>query len=185
MAKWWKFGRDKGKEQAPEPTPAPSPPPAPTPTPASPAEGPKEKKGGLLGRLFGRGKKKKEEAPAAPEPPAAPPTPPAPPTGPPPTGGEPSEGGEEGGEEEAGGKEEAERVYPGSLGVSADGDWQISSTQWSGIMQGVLNGTDVKTFMDAIEAGKMDIAIPLVADAYGIPGGLINVKASTIHHIGY
>ncbi|MEU1224701.1 hypothetical protein [Streptomyces microflavus] len=180
MAKWWKFGLGKDKDQAPEPTPAPSP--APSPAPPAASEG--KKKGGLLGRLFGRSKKKKEEAPAAPEPPAAPPAPPAPPTEPPASGG-PSEPGDESGGEKAGGEKEKEKVYPAALGVSADGDWQISSTQWNGIMHGVLKGADVKKFMDAIEAGEMDVAVPLVADAYGIPGGLVNVGASTIHHIGY
>ncbi|MGW6151516.1 hypothetical protein ACWFN4_30045 [Bacillus mycoides] len=174
MAKWWKFGRgkDKGEGQAPGPTPTPAP---------TPSEDRGGEKKGLLGRLFGRGKKKeKEKAPAAPEAPPAPPG--VPPTGPtaPSEGGEPSEGEGAGGEEK-----EKERVYPGSLGVSADGDWVISSTSWSGIMQGVLHGQDVKTFIDAMEAGDMETAIPLVADAYGIPGGLVNVAASSIHHIGY
>ncbi|MGW1379555.1 hypothetical protein ACWD6P_35545 [Streptomyces sp. NPDC002446] len=185
MAKWWKFGRGKGKEEgpAPEPTPAPTPPPTP-----APAEG--EKKRGFFGRLKDKVRPKKEKAPAAPPaeappaPPAAPPT--APPEAPP----------EEAPPEEAppgappAGPPTPARVYPSFLHVEADGDWVISDTEWSGTMSGTLHGSDVKTFIDAMEPPKggapdYDTAIPLIADAYGIPGGLINVGASTIHSVNY
>lgn len=155
MAKWWKFGLGKGKDQGPEEGPAPEPTPAPTP---APAEG--GKKPGILGRLFGR--RKKKEAPA--EAPTAPPA--APPAAPP----------------------KPERVYPPFLHVSADGDWVISDTEWSGTMSGTLHGSDVKTFIDAMEAKggpEYDIAIPLIAEAYGIPGDLIDLQRSTIHSVDY
>ncbi|MDJ0347290.1 hypothetical protein QMK19_39560 [Streptomyces sp. H10-C2] len=195
MAKWWKFGLGGGKDkgQGPEETPQePTPAPAPEPTPAAPAEGGGEKKRGLLGRLFGRGKKKEKapkEAPPAPTP--APPSAPAGPGG----GGEGPAPGEKagggGGDVGEGGEgEEAppERSYPGHLHVDADGIWVISDTEWEGTMSGTLHGQDVKTFIDAMEGEggpHYDIAIPLVADAYGIPGGLINVSASVIHSVNY
>ncbi|MFF7373625.1 hypothetical protein [Streptomyces tricolor] len=173
MAKWWKFGlgKSKGREEGPRPEPTP----APRPTPA---EG--EKRGGLLGRLFGR--KRKEEAP--PEAPPAPPTPP------------PAEAPEI--PPEAAPAEEApppaappppERVYPPFLHVSAEGDWVISETEWNdGTMSGTLHGSDVKAFIDAMEeegGPNYDVAIPLIADAYGIPGGLVNVGRSTIRSVDY
>ncbi|MFD5455568.1 hypothetical protein [Streptomyces olivaceus] len=55
-------------------------------------------------------------------------------------------------------------------------------------MSGTLHGSDVKRFIDAMEADggpAYDIAIPLVADAYGIPGGLVNIDASAIHSVRY
>lgn len=176
MAKWWKFGLGKGKSKeegpTPVPPPAPAPAPAPEPTPAPAGEAPK-KRGGFLGRLFGRGKKK--EAPTAEAPPAAPAAAPAaPPAGEkaPPEGGAPPPG----------------RVYPPFLHVSADGDWVISDTEWSGTMSGTLHGPDVKAFIDAMEAKDgpdYHTAIPLIADAYGIPGGLIDIEASVIHSVDY
>ncbi|EFF88171.1 PE-PGRS family protein [Streptomyces sp. e14] len=190
MAKWWKFGLGKGKDREegprPEPTPAPAPRPEPTPAPAE--EGGK-KRGGLLGRLFGRGKKK--EAPAAPpEAPSAPAAPSAPsaPSAPAEEEGPAEAPGEEGEEGGGGVGERPERVYPPFLHVSADGDWVISDTEWSGTMSGTLHGSDVKTFIDAMEAKggpQYDVAIPLIADAYGIPGGLIDIGRSTIHSVDY
>ncbi|MFF5639775.1 hypothetical protein [Streptomyces sp. NPDC012825] len=187
MAKWWKFGLGKGKDREegprPEPTPAPAPRPEPTPAPAE--EAPK-KRGGLLGRLFGR-KKKEAPAPEAPSAPAAPPSAPAAP--PAPAEEAPEEvPGEEGEGGPAGPGKRPERVYPSFLHVEADGDWVISDTEWSGTMSGTLHGSDVKTFIDAMEqegGPDYDTAIPLIADAYGIPGGLINVGASTIHSVNY
>ncbi|MEU9523697.1 hypothetical protein [Streptomyces sp. NPDC048224] len=55
-------------------------------------------------------------------------------------------------------------------------------------MSGTLHGADVKTFIDAMEAEggpNYDVAIALIADAYGIPGGLIDVGASQIHRVTY
>lgn len=179
MAKWWKFGLGKGKDRQEGPAPRPQP----TPAPAEHAP----KRGGLLGRLFGRGKKKEApapEAPPAPAAPSAPSAPPAPAEEAPPAEAPPEEG--EGGP--AGPGERPERVYPSFLHVEADGDWIISETEWSGTMSGTLHGADVKTFIDAMEAEggpDYDVAIPLIADAYGIPGGLINVAASTIHSVTY
>lgn len=200
MAKWWKLGLGGGKDkdQVPEETPAqeptPAPVPAPEPTPA-PAEGGEGKKRGLLGRLFGRGKKKDKapkEAPAAPT--TAPPSAPAGPgsggEGPAPdeeagggggTGGGAGVGGE-------GGEEAPPRTYPSFLHVTADGIWIISETEWEGTMSGTLHGQDVKTFIDAMEdkdGPDYETAIPLVADAYGIPGGLIDVERSTVYSVSY
>lgn len=171
MAKWWKFGRGKGREEAPAP---------------APAEG-RSKLGGFLGGLFGRGRKK--EAPAEPTPPAEPSAPAVPPTPVAPGGeGEAPPAPEEGGPPAEPPAEPAERTYPPFVHVSADGIWVISDTEWEGTMSGTLHGADVKTFIDAMEApGGPDYntAIPLVADAYGIPGGLINVEASTIYSVNY
>lgn len=64
----------------------------------------------------------------------------------------------------------------------------ISDTEWEGTMSGTLHGADVKTFIDAMEApGGPDYhtAIPLIADAYGIPGGLIDVDRSSIYSVDY
>lgn len=55
-------------------------------------------------------------------------------------------------------------------------------------MSGTLHGADVKTFIDAMEAEggpDYETAIPLIADAYGIPGGLINVAESEIYSVRY
>ena len=181
MAKWWKFGfgfgKGKGKEEGPasEPTPAPAPRPEPTPAPAG--EAPK-KRGGLFGRLFGRGKKK--EAPAPEEAPAE--------EAPAEAEEAPAEEAAEEAEAPPAAPPEPERVYPPFLHVSADGDWVISDTEWSGTMSGTLHGSDVKTFIDAMEAeGGPDYhtAIPLIADAYGIPGGLLDIRRSTIHSVDY
>lgn len=78
-----------------------------------------------------------------------------------------------------------ERIYPPFLHVSADGSWVISDTEWEGTMSGTLHGADVKTFIDAIEAGDYATAIPLIADAYGIPGGLIDMQRSTVYNVTY
>ncbi|MFF2228962.1 hypothetical protein ACFVV7_37215 [Streptomyces globisporus] len=192
MAKWWKlgFGKD-GQEQQPEPV-QPEPSPEPAPQEAAPAEKPKKRGGGLLGRLFGRKKKEqKEEPPAPPVEPSAP----AEKTGPaaPEPSGEQPVAGEAGGEShegEGGGEGPAtpERTYPPFLHVSAEGDWVISDTEWTGTMSGTVHGADVKTFIDAMEGkGGPDyfIAIPLIAEAYGIPGGLIDVQRSTIRSLDY
>lgn len=171
MAKWWPFGRKKKEEEAPRPG-----------------------GGGLLGRLFGRGRKKEEEAPEAPpappEAPAAPPeeAAPAPEAAEAPAEGEtPAEG-----EAPAEGAPPAEppkpRVYPPFLHVDADGSWVISSTMWEGTMSGTLHGRDVKTFIDAMERDggpDYDTAIPLIADAYGIPGGLVQVGQSAVYSVSY
>lgn len=184
MAKWWPFGRKKEEapREAPRPEPTPAPAPEPTPTPA-PAEG---KKRGFFGRLKDKVRpRKKEEAP-----PAAPPTaPPAPPTAPPtpPEAPEAPPAEEEEGAPPAPPKPK-ERVYPPFLHVSADGVWVISETEWDGVMSGTLHGADVKAFIDAMEGEggpDYDTAIPLIADAYGIPGGLINVGASEIRSVDY
>lgn len=168
MAKWWPFGR-KGKPEEPAPTP----PPTPTPPPAPEAPAPKaEKKPGLLGRLFGRGKKKEAPAEAPPEaPPAAPPAPPSPPAPPappaPPTPAEPpEEGGEEGAEEGEEGEEEPERVFPDSVTASVDGTWVISESVWHGVIHGTLYGADAKAFILAVERGREAQAIALLARAY-------------------
>lgn len=178
--KWNPFKRGGKGEEAPTPTPAPIPA---APAPAPPAAAPKR---GLLGRLFGRKEKPAPTPTPAPAgPPSGPPTPPAPPV-PMPGGGEEFEEEEfEEGEEE---EEEAEREYPSFLHVAAEGDWEISDTSWTGTMSGTLHGADVKTFIDAME-GKFgpnyDVAIPLIAEAYGIDGDLINVGASTIRTVTY
>ncbi|MEU8437810.1 hypothetical protein AB0F18_33930 [Streptomyces sp. NPDC029216] len=178
--KWNPFKRGKGKEEAPAPEPTPQAPAAPAPAPA-----PEPKKPGRLRRMFSR--KKKAEAPpeAPPTAPAAPPTgPPAPPPAAPPAAEGPEEGPE--GEEGEEGEEEEEREYPGALGVSADGVWQISSTQWDGIMHGVLHGEEVKDFIKSMERGDLATAAGMVAMAYDeTVGTLINTQASTIRHIGF
>ena len=175
MAKWWPFGRKKAEAPRPEPTPRPGP--APEPGEAPP------KRRGLFGRMADKVRRKPKEAPPA-APPAAPPTPPAPPTTPPAPA-------EEAPPEEAGAPPTAppkERVYPSFLHVEASGLWIISDTEWEGTMSGTLHGSDVKVFIDAMEAEggpDYEIAIPLIGDAYGIPGGLINVGASRIDSVIY
>ncbi|MEU2358853.1 hypothetical protein ABZ599_38860 [Streptomyces misionensis] len=184
MAKWWPFGRKKEEapKEAPPKAPAPEPTPAPPPTPEpTPAEG--EKKRGLFGRLREKIQRKPKEAP--PEAPAE--APPAAPT-PPPAEEAPPEAAPEEAAAPPAAPPEAERTYPSFLHVEADGDWVISDTQWSGTMSGTLHGSDVKLFIDAMEAKggpDYETAIPLIADAYGIPGGLINVGASQIHSVHY
>lgn len=127
---------------------------------------------GKVGKAFGRGKPEPEEE--------AGPSGPAGPEG----GGEEGGGAGGGGGASGGGKEP--RSYPRSLGVAADGIWQISSTEWEGVMAGVLHGSDVEAFMDAMEAGDHDTAIELVAKAYdGTVAGLINPGDSVIHRITY
>jgi hypothetical protein len=178
--KWNPFRRrEKAEAPAPEPTPA-----APAPGPQAPTQAPKKR--GLLGRLFGRKEKPAAPAPAPAAPPAGgPPTPPAPPAPPSGPAEEPEEyeKGEEGEEEE-----EEERKYPPFLHVSADGVWKISDTEWDGIMSGTLHGQDVKTFIDAMEGRggpNYYVAIPLIAEAYGIDGDLIDVGASVIRSVTY
>ncbi|MEU3084737.1 hypothetical protein ABZ697_31105 [Streptomyces albidoflavus] len=180
MAKWWKFGLGKKKDTAPSEGPA-TPAPAPKPTPEPTPEPPAPKKRGLLGRIFGR-KKGGGEAPAEGTGPA-----PAPASEPSPApAGEPGpEAGEEG---EGGEATPPPRVYPSVLHVAAEGDWVISDTEWTGTMSGTLTGADVKRFIDAMEAEggpNLHIAIPLIADAYGIPGGLIDVSLSTVRSVNY
>lgn len=184
MAKWWPFGR-KDKEPGPAPAPRPEQTPAPAPRPEqapAPAPAQEEKRSGLLGRLFGRGRKK-EAPPEAPPTPTAPPTAPTPPPEEPPTEGAPPE--------EAptpSAPPPPERTYPPFLHVDADGVWIISDTQWEGTMSGTLHGADVKTFIDAMEqegGPDYETAIPLVADAYGIPGGLVDVGSSAVHSVRY
>ncbi|MFJ5851305.1 hypothetical protein, partial [Streptomyces sp. NPDC092903] len=101
-----------------------------------------------------------------------------------------SEGTSPGGAGEGGGgaKEAPPRIYPQFLHVSADGAWVISQTEWEGTMSGTLHGMDVKKFIDAMEAEDgpdYETAIPLVADAYGIPGGLIDIERSTVYSVQY
>lgn len=175
----WKFSnpfKRKGKEEAPAaPTPTPAPPPAAGPPP--------EKKRGRFGRLTDKLKRKKKEAPEAPPeaPPAAPPAPPAPPG--PPAAPPAAEGPEEGAEEE---EAPEEREFPSHMGVTADGVWQISSTEWDGVMHGVLHGEDAKEFILAMERGDQATAAGLVAMAYDeTVGSLINPSASHIRHIGF
>jgi len=164
MAKWWPFGRSKGKDdgQAPAPTPAPTP----APHQGPPVEQPGERHG-MFGRLFGRRRKKEPEPepPAAPKPPQAPATP-----------------------EQAPPPVKPARQYPAFLHVEATGVWVISDTEWEGTMSGTLHGRDVKAFIDAMEKeGGPDYAtaIPLIADAYGIPGGLINMRDSVVQSVTY
>jgi len=61
----------------------------------------------------------------------------------------------------------------------------ISETEWTGTLSGTLHGSDVQTFLDAMEENPPDYetAIPPVAEAYGIPRGLINVGRSTIRSV--
>lgn len=125
---------------------------------------------GKVGKAFGRGKPEPEEeaGPSGPTEPAG-----------------PEGGGEEGGGAGGGGGKEP-RSYPRSLGVAADGIWQISSTEWEGVMAGVLHGVDVEVFIDAMDAGDIDTAIELVAKAYdGTVAGLIDPTASAVHRITY
>ncbi|MEV7776564.1 hypothetical protein [Kitasatospora sp. NPDC086791] len=198
MARWWPFGR-KDKGEQPEPTPpaepTPAAPEAPEPvaetapeTPAPEAGAAAPKKAGLFGRLFGRGRKKEaeeagEEAPAEapPAPPAPPAQPPAPPAGAPgePGGEEPAAGpaggGEGGGEGGEGGEaaeeeeEEEEREYPSSLDVEMEGDWQISSTLWNGVISATLHAGAVKRFVDAMDKGgpdALEVAVHLVCERW-------------------
>lgn len=137
------------------------------PTPAAPAAptAPEEKPRGFRQRLTDRfrpkARREREKPPAAP---AAPPAPPAPPEKPP----------------------APEREYPKGIGVSAAGVWQISSTEWDGVMHGSLHGDDVAAFIDAMEAGDHQTAAELVAKAYDENvGNLIDVSRSEIHRIGY
>jgi hypothetical protein len=146
----WNPFKRRGKE-APEQQPA-------APAAPRPADVPAPKPRGLLGRVFGR-KPKPAPKPAAP---AAPPAQaPAPvPAGPAPA---PAEGGGEGGE---GGEAQPKRTYPGTLQVSAKGTWKISSSKWYGTASGTLTGTAVRVFIDAMEDGKTETAIYLIAQAY-------------------
>ncbi|MFI6158288.1 hypothetical protein ACIBCA_37010 [Kitasatospora sp. NPDC051170] len=166
MARWWPFGR-KDKGEQPEPTPPAEPPPAapeaPAPAEAAPEAG-KPKKAGRLGLLFGRGRKKEREEeapPRAPAPPAEPAAPPAEAPG----GEEPGPGPAGGGEGGEGGEapeEEEEREYPSELYVEMDGDWQISSTLWNGVISATLHGAAVKRFVDAMDDGDLADAVHLV-----------------------
>lgn len=168
MAKWWPFGRKK-KEEAAEEKP----------------------RGGLLGRLLGLGRKKEEEEKAPRPAPEAPPVPkeeaapaPAPkPEAPPEEAGAPPEGAAPAAPPAA-----PPRTYPSFLHVDAEGNWVISETVWEGTMSGTLHGGDVKAFIDAMERDggpDYDVAIPLIADAYGIPGGLVSVGRSSIYNVSY
>ncbi|MDF4254713.1 hypothetical protein [Streptomyces sp. WMMB303] len=182
MARWWPFGRKRGKEA--EEAPA-RPPEAPAPAPAGEAPAAEEKKG-LLGRLRQKVRPRKE-APAPKEAPAEPSPAPEPSEGPAGTASQGPLPGMEGPEPSGSEEAEAPRQYPGSLYVEAEGDWVISQTMWSGTMSGSLHGADVKTFLDAMEQDPpdYDTAIPLVGDAYGIPGELINIGESTIRSVNW
>jgi hypothetical protein len=186
MAKWWKFGFGK-KDQGPEPeqTPAPAPEPTPqAPEPSAGAEG-GEKKRGLLGRFFRRDKGK-EKAPA-PAPEAPPTAPPAPPTAPPtPPAAPASEAGEAGEGGEPAGPSGPERTFPSSIDVEADGDWRISSTEWSGHMQGTIRGHQARVFIEAFEKGQMNTCVQMVANAWDVNvGDQINPKESTSDYINW
>lgn len=127
---------------------------------------------GKVGKALGRGK---------PEPEPEEETGPAAPAGP--EGRGDDEGGAGGG---AGGRKPRRSSYPRSLGVAADGIWQISSTEWEGVMAGVLHGEDVEEFLDAMDNGDHDTAIKLIAEAYdGTVGGLITPEDSVAHRITY
>jgi hypothetical protein len=55
-------------------------------------------------------------------------------------------------------------------------------------MSGTLHGEDVKAFIDAMEAegGPLyNVAIPLIGDAYGLPGDLIDLDRSRIDSVHY
>ncbi|MER7050388.1 hypothetical protein ABT391_36785 [Streptomyces jumonjinensis] len=198
MGKWWKFGFGRGKDQdqgaGAEQTPQePTPPPAPE---AAPAAAPKEKKAGFFGRLFGRGRKKEKEGGPAETPTSeAPPAPPSGPTPPaaPAAGGPSDEGGSGGGgggEGEGAGKEEEEkRVFPSSIDASVDGTWVISDSVWRNVISGTITGKDVKAFILAVERGKEDIAIRLLADAYDYQdmgfARYLDIKASSWGTIEY
>lgn len=172
MAKWWKLGFGKKKGEAPAPEQAPTPPP--TPQAPEPSASAGEKKRGLLGRLFGRGKKKKEEAPA-PAAPEAPPT--APPAAPP---AAPPEGPPEGP------AAPAERQFPSQISASADGDWIISTTEWSGHMEGTLRGHKAKEFILAYEAGRWAECAQLVADHWDMNvASQLNADVSNIENISW
>lgn len=169
----WNPFRRRGKETlngtGPAPTPA-------GPAPAAEPDGkPEGKKPGLLGRLNPFKRKPKDKGKDREK---------TPPKG----GGGGGEGRGEGGEAppEKGGGGGGEKQYPSGLGVSASGVWQISSTEWYGIMHGVLHGDDVVTFMDAMDAEDHAAAAELVAKAYDENvGNLIDTSRSDIHHIGY
>ncbi|MFE6189814.1 hypothetical protein ACFQ6U_35905 [Streptomyces sp. NPDC056465] len=193
MAKWWKLGLGK-KDQAQGPAPKQAP--APTPAPVAPqtrepsaGAGGKEKKSGLLGRLFGRGKGKKEQAPAVPPeappaaPPAAPPTPPSAPAAPAGGGGEGGEGGESGG---GPGKPEKERSFPSSIAATADGDWVISQNEWYGQMNAKLTGNKAKAFILAYEANDWAECAQLIADGWDMPvASQIDTGASNIENVSW
>ncbi|WP_326813297.1 hypothetical protein [Streptomyces scopuliridis] len=172
MATWnpkkW-FGR--GKEKPAAPAPAPQAPKGPEPSAGAPAP---EKKRGVLGKIFGRGKRKEKPAPEAP--PAAPPAPPAPPAAP------PAAEGPEKAEEAA----PPEREYPSSIQVEADGDWIISSTEWSGLMKGTIHGHKAKVFIDAYEKGHFNTCAQMVADAWDANvASQIIPEESTIDYINW
>lgn len=156
------------------PTPEPSTPATPSAPagPSAPAPQAKEGRRGLLGRVFG-GRRRREEKPPAPQAPPLPEPAEAPPAG-----------GEGGGKD--GGEGAPERRYPRSLGVTASGVWQISSTQWNGVMHGVLRGQDVETFISAMEDGDLTTAAYIVAVAYDENvADLIDMHRSQIDHIGF
>ncbi len=112
------------------------------------AEGGQPPKRGLLGRIFGRKPKPTpEEEPQAPAAPA---------------GRREEEAGPEGG----GGPAAPQRTYPSSLFVSATGAWKISDSIWYGTASGTLTGAAVKVYLDALEAGELDVCIYLIAEAY-------------------
>ncbi|MFG3216076.1 type 4 pilus major pilin [Streptomyces tendae] len=190
MAKWWKFGLGKkDQEEGPAPeeqAPAPAPEPAPqAPEPSAGGEGGGEKKRGLLGRLFGRGRKK-EKAPAPEAPPAAPPSAPpsAPPAAPP---SAPAEGGEEaGGGGPAGPAKPSERTFPSRIDATADGDWVISANEWYGQMNATLSGNKAKSFILAYEANDWSECAQLIADGWNMPvASQINVGSSNIENISW
>ncbi|MFF8697342.1 hypothetical protein ACF08W_34600 [Streptomyces sp. NPDC015144] len=176
MAKWWKFGLGKKTEEpaaAPPESPAPAPAPEPVREPAPAPEPVRESKPGLFARLFGRAKKgmaeQPEEQPEREE-------------------REETPAPEEVDEGVAGPPPAPPREYPPFLHVSASGIWVISDTEWEGTMSGTLHGADVREFIDAMEAEdgpKYGIAIPLIADAYGIPGHLINMDRSGVYSVTY
>ncbi|MFD9226119.1 hypothetical protein ACFWDI_40400 [Streptomyces sp. NPDC060064] len=135
------FGRGKPKEEAPAPA---------APAPTAP---PEAKKPGRFRRLADKLKRKpKGEAPA-PTPPAPPAPPKAPPPAPPapPAPAAPSEG-----------------EYPSSIDVEADGDWIISSTEWSGRMQGTIRGNKAKEFIQEYEKGNWSRCAQMVADHWDV-----------------
>ncbi|MFE9341326.1 hypothetical protein [Streptomyces sp. NPDC007063] len=169
MARWWPFGRKHGKEAGEAPA--------------------TEEKKGLLGRLRQKVRPQKETPAQAPkEAPAEPSPAPEPSEGPAGTASQGPLPGMEGPEPSGSEEAEAPRQYPGSLYVEAEGDWVISQTMWTGTMSGSLHGADVKTFLDAMEQDPppdYDTAIPLVGDAYGIPGELINIGESVIRSVNW
>lgn len=123
--------------------------------PAGAGEAQPAPKRGLLGRMFGR---KPKPAPA-----------PKPKAEEPPEVGGPAPAAPEGAGP-AGGPEGAEakppRTYPSTLPVSASGWWKISDTDWNGTAHGTLTGIAVRQYIDALEAGNLDLCIYLIAEAY-------------------